>query len=91
MARDNRGRFKAGASGNPGGRPRQARADVRSDGWYNTLTGIGTEPNGLAFTYLWTQIGGEPVTLNDATKAAASFTSPPQPATKSEPTTPSMV
>ena len=42
MARDNRGRFKAGASGNPGGRPRQARADVRSDGWYNTLTGIGT-------------------------------------------------
>ena len=41
-----------------------------------TLAGSGTDPEGEALTYAWTQTGGESVTLSGASTATASFTAP---------------
>ena len=44
-----------------------------------TLTGTGTDPEGEAVTYAWSQTGGTPsVTLTGADTASASFTAPTQ-------------
>ena len=41
-----------------------------------TLAGSGTDPEGEALTYAWTQTGGQSVTLSGASAATASFTAP---------------
>ena len=41
-----------------------------------TLTGSGSDPNGDAITFAWTQSGGEPVTLSGATTATPTLTTP---------------
>ncbi len=43
-----------------------------------TLNGSGTDPEGEALTYAWTQTSGETVTLSDTTAAAPTFTAPTQ-------------
>ena len=45
-----------------------------------SLTGQGSsDPDGDSLSYLWEQVGGTPVTLNDATRANPSFTYAPPP------------
>ncbi|MCY1020154.1 myxosortase-dependent M36 family metallopeptidase [Pyxidicoccus sp. MSG2] len=41
-----------------------------------TLVGSGTDPEGVALTYAWTQVGGPAVTLTDATAPSAGFMAP---------------
>jgi len=41
-----------------------------------TLNGSGTDPNGDALTFSWTQMSGTSVTLSDATVAAPTFDAP---------------
>jgi MYXO-CTERM domain-containing protein len=41
-----------------------------------TLSGSGTDPDGDALTYAWTQTAGPSVTLNGGTTATASFATP---------------
>ncbi|HSK08752.1 MAG TPA: BACON domain-containing carbohydrate-binding protein [Vicinamibacterales bacterium] len=41
-----------------------------------TLSGSGTDPEGQALSYAWTQTGGPAVSLTGATTASASFTAP---------------
>ncbi len=43
-----------------------------------TLNGSGTDPEGEALTYAWTQTSGETVTLSDTTAASPTFTAPEQ-------------
>jgi K319L-like, PKD domain len=45
------------------------------------LNGSGTDPEGQALTFLWTQTSGPAVTLSDPTSATPSFTAPTGPAT----------
>ncbi|MGC4119329.1 MAG: PKD domain-containing protein [Myxococcales bacterium] len=41
-----------------------------------TLAGRGTDPNGDALSFAWTQLSGPPVTLSDATTATTAFAAP---------------
>ena len=49
---------------------------VADEGSVVTLNGSGSDPDGNAFTYLWTQTGGPAVTFSDATVAKPTFTAP---------------
>ena len=54
-----------------------AGADQRVDtGETVTLSGSGTDPEGQALTYAWTQTSGSAVTLSGATTASPTFTAP---------------
>jgi hypothetical protein len=59
-----------------------AGADKTADvGTAVSLSGSGSDPEGTAISYLWTQIGGTAVTLTGATTATPSFTAPAAPTT----------
>ena len=52
-------------------------AQAANEGAVIALNGSGSDPDGNAFTFAWTQTGGPAVALSDVTAAQPSFTAPP--------------